>query len=91
MTLVQEAGVGHADSPDSHIPRRTNLLGYLRTTSHKDIAVMYFVTSFGFFLFAGVLAIMMRAELARPGLQYFSNEQYNQFFTMHGTLMLLMF
>ncbi len=52
---------------------------------------MYAVTSFGFFVFAGVLAMMMRAELARPGLQYFSNEQYNQLFTMHGTLMLLMF
>ncbi|WP_462186310.1 MULTISPECIES: cytochrome c oxidase subunit I, partial [unclassified Frankia] len=91
MTLVQEPGVGHADSPAPHIPRRTNLLGYLRTTSHKDIAVMYFVTSFVFFIVAGLMAIMIRAELARPGLQHFSNEQYNQLFTMHGTLMLLMF
>ncbi|WP_396230175.1 cbb3-type cytochrome c oxidase subunit I, partial [Frankia sp. CpI1-P] len=91
MTLVQESGVGHAEPEQPHLPKRTNLLGYLRTTSHKDIAVMYFVTSFAFFLFAGILAIMMRAELARPGLQYFSNEQYNQLFTMHGTLMLLMF
>ena len=91
MTLVHEAGVGHAEPEQPHLPKRTNLLGYLRTTSHKDLAVMYFVTSFGFFLFAGILAIMMRSELARPGLQYFSNEQFNQLFTMHGTLMLLMF
>nr|WP_101832776.1 cytochrome c oxidase subunit I [Frankia canadensis] len=75
----------------AHSRPRTSLLGYLRTTSHKDIAVMYFVTSMGFFLFAGVLAVMMRAELARPGLQFFSNEQYNQLFTIHGTLMLLLF
>ena len=33
----------------------------------------------------------MRAELARPGLQFLSHEQYNQLFTMHGTIMLLMF
>ncbi|CAO5240825.1 aa3-type cytochrome oxidase subunit I [Frankia sp. AgKG'84/4] len=91
MTLVHETGVGHAEPEESHLPKPTNLLGFLRTTSHKDIAVMYFLTSFGFFLFAGILAVMMRAELARPGLQYFSNEQYNQLFTMHGTLMLLMF
>ncbi|EIV95701.1 cytochrome c oxidase subunit I [Frankia sp. QA3] len=79
------------DTVAAHTRPRTNLLGYLRTTSHKDIAVMYFVTSFGFFLFAGILAVMMRAELARPGLQYFSNEQYNQMLTIHGTVMLLLF
>ncbi|MFG3134579.1 cbb3-type cytochrome c oxidase subunit I, partial [Streptomyces tendae] len=39
----------------------------------------------------GVMALFMRAELARPGLQIMSNEQFNQAFTMHGTIMLLMF
>ena len=93
MTLVHEPPVGHAEPPAHHEPPKAmnSLLGYLRTTSHKDIAVMYFLTSFAFFAFAGILALMMRAELARPGLQFFSNEQYNQLFTMHGTLMLLMF
>src|SRR2546430_14468667 len=37
------------------------------------------------------MAMLMRAELARPGLQFLSPEQYNQLFTMHGTLMLLLF
>ncbi len=89
MTLVHEPPAGHVE--DLHAKPRTNLLGYLRTTSHKDIAVMYGVTAFGFFLFAGIMAELMRIELARPGLQYLSNEQFNQLFTMHGTLMLLMF
>ncbi|SBW26093.1 aa3-type cytochrome oxidase subunit I [Protofrankia symbiont of Coriaria ruscifolia] len=89
MTLVHEPPAGHVE--DLHTKPRTNLLGYLRTTSHKDIAVMYGVTAFGFFLFAGIMAELMRIELARPGLQYLSNEQFNQLFTMHGTLMLLMF
>jgi len=66
-------------------------LGYIRTTDHKDIAVLYAVTAFGFFIFAGILAMMMRGELARPGLQFFSNEQYNQLFTVHGTIMMLLF
>ena len=93
MTLVHEPPALAAHPPaHNEPPRRSNtLLGYLRTTSHKDIAVMYFLTSFAFFAFAGILALMMRAELARPGLQFLSNEQYNQLFTMHGTLMLFMF
>ncbi len=37
------------------------------------------------------MAMLMRGELARPGLQFLSNEQYNQLFTMHGTVMLLFF
>src|SRR3712207_8941176 len=37
------------------------------------------------------MAMLVRAELARPELQFLSPEQYNQLFTMHGTLMLLMF
>ncbi len=63
----------------------------LRTTDHKVIGMMYLVTAFSFFLLGGLMAMMMRAELARPGYQYLSPEQYNQLFTMHGTIMLLMF
>ncbi|MDQ2740109.1 MAG: cytochrome c oxidase subunit I [Actinomycetota bacterium] len=63
----------------------------LRTTDHKMIGRMYLVTSFVFFMIGGVLALLMRAELARPGMQFLSLEQYNQLFTMHGTIMLLLF
>ena len=67
------------------------LLSLLRTTDHKTIGRLYLVTSFGFFLAGGLMALIMRAELARPGLQFLSQEQYNQLFTMHGTIMLLLF
>ena len=67
------------------------MLGYITTTSHKTIGVMYMVTSFVFFALAGVMAELMRAELARPGLQFLSNEQYNQLFTIHGTVMMFLF
>src|ERR1700760_702828 len=63
----------------------------LRTTDPKDIAILYLVTSFGFFLIGGLMALLMRAELAQPGLQILSVEQYNQLFTMHGTTMLLLY
>src|SRR5690606_9111219 len=64
---------------------------WLTTTDHKTIGTMYLTTSFIFFVIGGIMALVMRAELARPGLQILSNEQFNQAFTMHGTLMLLMF
>ncbi|HXV93464.1 MAG TPA: cytochrome c oxidase subunit I [Pseudonocardia sp.] len=63
----------------------------LRTTDPKDIAILYLVTSFGFFLVGGAMALLMRGELAAPGLQFLSSEQYNQLFTMHGTIMLLLY
>ncbi len=67
------------------------ILKVLTTTDHKTIGLMYLTTSFGFFLFAGAMAMLMRVELARPGLQVLSNEQYNQLFTMHGTIMMFLF
>jgi cytochrome c oxidase subunit 1 len=63
----------------------------LRTTDHKTIGKLYLVTAFGFFGAGGIMALLMRAELARPGRQFLSQEQYNQLFTMHGTIMLLLF
>ena len=69
----------------------SRLSNLLRTTDHKTIGLMYLATSFAFFLIGGLMAMLIRGELARPGMQFLSPEQYNQLFTMHGTLMLLMF
>ena len=63
---------------------------WMITTDHKVIGNLYFITSLMFF-FAGILALGIRAELAFPGLQFLSYEAYNQFFTMHGAIMLLLF
>ena len=52
---------------------------------------MYLITSIAFFMVGGLMALLMRGELAVPGLQFLSNEQYNQLFTMHGTIMLLLY
>ncbi len=68
------------------------VVGLLTTTDHKIIGNLYLATSFGFFLLGGLLALGIRAELAAPGLQVVDNaEQFNQLFTMHGTIMLLLF
>ncbi|MBT2408094.1 MULTISPECIES: cytochrome c oxidase subunit I [unclassified Streptomyces] len=85
--------------PDDRSGQRTErqagqgatLLRWLSSTDHKVIGNLYLVTAFGFFLFAGALAMGMRAELARPGMQILSNQQYNEAFTLHGTIMMLLF
>jgi cytochrome c oxidase subunit 1 len=77
--------------PIQQPPKGSAVARLLRTTDAKQIGLMYLVTSFAFFFIGGFMALLMRAELARPGLQIFSPEQYNQLFTMHGTIMLLFF
>jgi cytochrome c oxidase subunit 1 len=72
-------------------PKGKSFVKWITSTDHKTIGYLYLFTSFAWFLIGGVLALALRAELARPGMQFLSNEQYNQIFTMHGTIMLLMF
>ena len=67
------------------------VIKWITTTDHKVIGNLYMITSFAFFILAGAMALIIRAELATPGLQFVSNEQYNQLFTMHGSLMLFLF
>ncbi|HEY4534489.1 MAG TPA: cytochrome c oxidase subunit I [Enteractinococcus sp.] len=68
------------------------IVNWLTTTDHKTIGYLYLITSFIFFCLAGVMALLIRAELFEPGMQVLqTKEQFNQLFTMHGTLMLLMF
>ncbi len=65
---------------------------WLTTTDHKVIGNLYFVTTVAFFMLGGLLALIIRAELWTPGMQVVDNpEQFNQMFTMHGTIMLLLF
>ncbi|MEY4436541.1 MAG: hypothetical protein RL100_5 [Actinomycetota bacterium] len=68
------------------------LVDWLTTTDHKKIGYLYLITSFLYFLIGGVMALVIRAQLTAPGLEIVqTKEQYNQLFTMHGTIMLLMF
>jgi cytochrome c oxidase subunit I len=73
-------------------PRKGSVLAdWLSTTDHKIIGHLYLITSFGFFLAAGVMAMIMRAQLFGPDTHIVSDQQYNELFTMHGTIMLLLF
>ncbi|WP_231703020.1 aa3-type cytochrome oxidase subunit I [Tsukamurella asaccharolytica] len=72
-------------------PKGSFIYKLVTTTDHKTLGIMYIVTCFAFFLIGGLMALLMRAELANPGLQFLSTEQFNQLFTMHGTVMLLLY
>ncbi len=68
------------------------IVDWITTTDHKKIGYLYLITSFIYFCIGGVMALIIRAQLFEPGLQLLqTKDQYNQLFTMHGTIMLLMF
>jgi cytochrome c oxidase subunit 1 len=67
------------------------LASWLSSTDHKIIGHLYLITSFFFFLCAGVMAMLMRIQLLGPDQHVVSDQQYNELFTMHGAIMLLLF
>ena len=81
----------HTVSP-SAVRKGNVLVEWITSTDHKKIGYMYLISSFIYFCLGGVMALIIRAQLFAPGLELLqSKEQYNQLFTMHGTIMLLMF
>jgi cytochrome c oxidase subunit 1 len=72
----------------SHPP---GLLGWLSSVDHKDIGLRYLVTALVFLGLGGVLALVMRLQLARPDSHLISAARYNELFTMHGTTMMFLF
>jgi cytochrome c oxidase subunit I+III len=71
--------------------RAPGFIGWLSAVNHKAVGKRYIVTAGVFFLLGGVLALIMRIQLARPGLEILPPDLYNQFFTMHGTTMMFLF
>jgi cytochrome c oxidase subunit 1 len=70
---------------------RSGLYAWLTTTDHKKIGILYLINSFVFFFIAGILVLVVRAELAQPGLQLVDDAFYNELFSMHATVMIFVF
>jgi cytochrome c oxidase subunit I+III len=85
--------------PDPHVhetltrlwSRPPGLWGWLSAVNHRAIGIRYVVTAFVFMLLAGVLALVMRLQLARPDLGVVGPAAFNQVFTLHGTTMMFLF
>ncbi len=65
--------------------------GWLATTNHKTTGRRFIYTAFAFFILGGILAVLMRIQLARPENRFLNPDLYNQIFTMHGTTMMFLF
>src|SRR5581483_8163060 len=70
------------------MPRR---FGFVKEVNNSHIGLLYIATGFLFFIGAGVLALLMRIQLAWPGMTFLDATAYNQVFTMHGTVMMFLF
>ena len=89
MTAVQQPAPTLA-APRPY--RKGNILAdWLSSTDHKIIGHLYLITSFFFFVAGGAMAMIMRAQLMAPDNHLVSDQVYNELFTMHGTIMLLLF
>ncbi len=85
--------VGTAASATEHHERaqRARLLDWITTTNHKTIGLLYIWASLIFFLAGGLMAELIRTELATPALNVVSKQMYNELFTIHGTTMIFLF
>ena len=82
---IPEPGV-----PLPSILRTNGLLQWISSVDHKQIGIMYLYTSLLFFILGFSEALLMRIQLARPGMTLLAPEVYNQVFTMHGTTMIFL-
>jgi cytochrome c oxidase subunit 1 len=93
MTVVSE----RPESPPRRLteivtgPRPRGLVGWVTTGDHKKIGLMYMVTALLWFLLGGLLAEGMRTQLSVPNNNFASLNTYNEWFTMHGTIMIFLF
>lgn len=70
---------------------RPGFWGAIATVDHKVIARRYIVTAFVFLILGGILALVMRVQLATPEARFIDPDRYNQIFTMHGANMMFLF
>jgi cytochrome c oxidase subunit I len=80
-----------ADTPVYPVPwQRGRVASWVTTTDHKRIGILYITTSLAFFVAGGLLALLMRAQLAQADADVVGRETYNELFTMHGTTMVFL-
>lgn len=83
MAMAETSHAAHGD----HHGKPHGITRWLYATNHKDIGSLYLWFAFSMFIFGGILALCIRAELFRPGLQFWQPELFNQFTTLHGLIM----
>src|SRR5579884_2286625 len=90
-TVVSPRGQQYVDRLEAVWAERPGVLGWLTTTDHKRIGIMYFFTSLAMFGAGGVEALLIRTQLIGPHAHVLSPAAYNEIFTMHGVTMIFLF
>jgi cytochrome c oxidase subunit I+III len=85
------AGLEHVERLERIWHHRPGVLGWLTTTDHKRIGLLYFWTTLVFFAAGGIEALVMRAQLAQPNEHLVGPNTYDQLFSMHGITMIFFF
>jgi len=93
MTTMERPArmAAQAPAPVDHPPAPHGIVRWITSTDHKVIGTSYTVTSVVMLLLGGVLAMFIRAQLASPHSSLLSMQQYNEIFTMHGSVMIFLF
>jgi len=76
--------------PRRSTARSSGVIEWLTTVDHKKIGIMYLYTTFFFFLVGGIMALLMRTQLAVGNNDFLSAKLYNQIMTLHGTTMIFL-
>ena len=63
---------------------------YLTSTDHKKVGTLYMINGLFFLGVGGIFALIFRLQLASPGNDFLTQDEYNQFFTLHGTTMIFL-
>ena len=80
-----------AETPTYPVPwTYGRVASWVATVDHKRIGILYIATSLVFFLAGGVMALLIRTQLATPDMDFVVRDEYNQLFTMHGTTMIFL-
>ena len=90
-TTVTEPGLERVRRLETIWDEPRGVLGWLTTTDHKRIGLLYFFTTLAFFAAGGVEALLMRTQLAQPNEKVLSPETYDQLMTIHGATMFFLF
>src|SRR5436309_11732899 len=88
MSQISRIGMVVQSDPMSQDIFPPRVRRWLFTTNHKEVGILYLVTSLFFFVAAGLLALTMRTQLSVPNNNVLTETLYNQFVTVHGLLMI---
>ena len=90
-TVISPRARPHVERLEQIWAERPGLTGWLTTTDHKRIGIMYFFTALVFFGAGGVEALLIRTQLIGPNGHLLSPQAYDEVFTMHGITMIFLF